>query len=34
VVETAPNVPGGPILALAARTVSGGAGLLGRRRPR
>jgi hypothetical protein len=32
IVETAHNIPGGPILALAARTVSRGAGLFGRPR--
>jgi uncharacterized protein (TIGR03083 family) len=34
IVETAPNIPGGPLLAVAARTVSRGAGLVRRSRTR
>jgi hypothetical protein len=30
IVQTAPGIPGGPLLALAARTLSGGVGALGR----
>jgi hypothetical protein len=30
IVQAAPGIPGGPILALAARTLGGGAGLVGR----
>ena len=30
IVQSAPGIPGGPILALAARTLGGGVGVLGR----
>jgi hypothetical protein len=30
IVSSAPGIPGGPILALAARTLGGGMGVLGR----